>query len=451
MKFKALTWLGVPALALLGMAGTARSQVVVLQSANQANQGFFGGAVSGVPDVNGDGRGDMIVGASNETSNGFQGAGRAYILSGIGVGGNVLHVLDSPNPRTNGAFGLAVAGSPDIDGDGGGDVIVGAPNEGLTPLAFGRAYVFSGATGNLICTLNSPNPQVGGSFGTSVAWVPDVSGDGKPDVVVGAPNENAVGDPSGAGRVYVFNGLTGELISQIRSFTPAAQGSFGFSVAGVRDMNGDGRGDVVIGAPREGNPVNSGRIHFHNGLNGNHFFTRQSPNMAANGFFGYSLAQVPDATGDGLPDVAVGAPFEHPGTTPLNCGRAYVYDGHTAAFWKKLLPVITMPDMQFGISVGGVPDMNGDGRGDVIVGSWRETPASSPLHCGRAHVYSGATGLLIVTFASPRKTQDGRFGGSVAGVPDTNANGKGDVVIGAAAEPGVSGPTQAGSAYLIKF
>jgi hypothetical protein len=66
-------------------------------------------------------------------------------------------------------------------------------------------------------------------------------------------------------------------------------------------------------------------------------------------------------------------------------------------------------------------------------------------------VYSGATGVKLTTFASPNRVAQGRFGVSVAGVPDTNADGKGDVVIGASAETAAGGAAKAGRAYLIKY
>jgi hypothetical protein len=401
--------------------------------------------------VNGDGRGDVAVGAPNEPFNGISGAGRVYILTG--TNGAILHVLNSPNPRFGGNFGVAVAGTPDIDGDGRGDVIVGAPSEGDAPLAMGRAYIFSGASGALIAQLVSPIAQTGGTFGNSVAWVPDVNGDGFPDAIVGAPNETGGGQPAGAGRAYVFNGRTGALLTTLVSAMPRQQGQFGYAVTGIPDRNGDGRGDVVVGAPREGVPENSGRIHFYSGATGVRLFTNQSANIALNGFFGYSLATVPDASGDGFPDVAVGAPMEHPLTSPMNAGRAYIYDGLTGRLWKKIVPVIQLPDMQFGISVGGVDDMNGDGRGDVIVGSWKETPGNPPANSGRAHVHSGINGARIVTFGSPNRVADGRFGVAVAGVPNTNppAGNRGDVVIGASGDTGASSLSKAGRAYLIRF
>lgn len=439
------------ALALTALCGSAPAQVVTLSSGNEVTSGFFGGAISGVPDVNGDGRGDIVVGAPNEPFNGISGAGRVYILTG--TTGGVLRAIGSPNPRFGGNFGICVAGTPDIDGDGRGDVIVGASSEGDAPIAMGRAYIFSGATGALIAELSSPNAQTGGTFGNSVAWLPDASGDGVPDVVVGAPNETVGSRPAGSGQAYVFNGLTGALIVSLVPATPRQQGQFGYAVTGIPDRNNDGRGDVVVGAPREGIPENSGRIHFYSGATGVRFSTNQSPNMALNGFFGYSLATVPDASGDGFPDIAVGAPLEHPQTSPMNAGRAYIYNGRTGGLWKKVVPIIQMPDMQFGISVGGVDDMNGDGRGDVIVGSWQETPASSPAKCGRAHVHSGIDGTRLTTFASPHRVGDGRFGVSVTGVPNTNppAGNRGDIAIGASAENGGSSLQDAGRAYLIRF
>ena len=95
--------------------------------------------------------------------------------------------LASPTAEANGGFGDNVAGVPDANGDGRGDLLVGAPSENGGATDAGRAYLFSGATGALLRTLTSPNAEVSGAFGEAVAGVPDA--DGLPEdvlVVVGA-------------------------------------------------------------------------------------------------------------------------------------------------------------------------------------------------------------------------------------------------------------------------
>jgi hypothetical protein len=437
------------AAATLSLASIGAAQTS-LASINPVSEGYFGGAVAAVPDVNGDGFADLAVGASNETSNGIASAGRVYVYSGSN--GALLRTLSSPNPRLSGLFGSAVAGVADVNGDGRGDIIVGAPQESSHDVfASGRAYVYSGATGGLIRQFTSPARRTGGRFGTSVAGVPDVNGDGRGDVLIGAPGEAPSSSPPNAGRAHLFSGATGAFRKTFIPPRPQANGSFGYCVAGVPDLNGDGFGDIAIGAPREnplGTPVNSGRVHIYSGATGLRRVTVQSPGIAANGFFGSSVAGMADANGDGRGDFIVGAPFEHPGASPLNCGRAYIYSGINGQLFKKLLPPTPVAEGQFGISVAGIPDTNVDGRGDVIVGGWQE--GTAPAQKGQAHVYSGAQGVRLFTLTSPNPVAGGRFGVSVAGLLNAGGTVRGDLSVGASTEGAPSGPVATGRAYIYR-
>jgi hypothetical protein len=189
-KFMLLT---VPT--LLPLVAGAQTPPVVLTSPNARPDGLFGVSVSGVPDVDGDGRGDLLVAGDGEGD-------RAYLFSGATR--TLLHTLASPNPVPSGDFGRALSGVPDADGDGRGDLLVGARGEEVGE-GLGRAYLFSGATGALLRTFESPNPSPSPypnlTFGFSVSGVTDTDGDGKGDALVGSP-----GELEAAGRAYVFAG-----------------------------------------------------------------------------------------------------------------------------------------------------------------------------------------------------------------------------------------------------
>jgi hypothetical protein len=120
----------------------------------------------------------------------------------------LLHEPISPNEEFQGYFGQSVAGVPDVDGDGIADLLVGAVYEdpGTSPEDAGRAHVFNGASGALLYTLASPNEQSIGYFGMSVSGVEDVDGDGRGDLLVGAPSEDPGTSPAAAGRAYLFSG-----------------------------------------------------------------------------------------------------------------------------------------------------------------------------------------------------------------------------------------------------
>jgi outer membrane protein assembly factor BamB len=187
------------------------SAQTLLYSFNTPNGGtnVACGAAVAAGDVDGDGKADVAFGCAGETVGGHVGQGRVYVFSG--ATGVLLFTLTTPNPQTNADFGSSVA-IADTNGDGHADIIVGAPGEGA-----GRVYVFSGATGTVLRTLTSPNAETNGNFGISVS-AGDVDADGKADVIVGASFET-VTSTIRQGRVYAFSGATGSRSRRLRRRT----------------------------------------------------------------------------------------------------------------------------------------------------------------------------------------------------------------------------------------
>lgn len=426
---------------------------VELRPATPEPNGSFGTSISTVNDTNFDGFADLVVGAPFESPSAINGAGRAYLLSG--ATGDLLQTFVSPNAEVGGWFGFAVAGIDDVDGDGRGDVLVGAPKEdpGAAPERVGRAYLFSGATGALLTTLASPNAELGGEFGYSVAGVPDSTGDNRGEFVIGAWLEDPGAAPADAGRAYLYNGATRALIATLASPSEEAFAYFGASVAGVPDINGDARGDVLVGAPQANpgsSPSGAGRAFVFSGLNGSLLRTLASPNEEAGGEFGRAVAGLRDATGDGRGDIIVGAWLEDPGPSPINAGRAYVFNGASGA----LVATLSSPNEElagiFGRAVAGVPDVDGNGAADVLVGAPQEDPGASADQAGRAYVFSGTTGRLLAVLTPPL-VGGGEFGYSVAGVPELGGDLRGNAAVAARfAQPG-NAPAGSGAASVFNL
>lgn len=440
--------------ALLCVAASAAAQVQIIPnwSGNQQVSGAYGSAIGGTTDLDNDGRGDFVVGAPGETVAGLTQGGRVYVHSGrIGLR---LMTIESPRNEFYGNFGWSVGGMPDIDADGRGDFVVGAPNENPPPLpdSAGRAYVFRG-TGALRFILGSPDNQANGRFGWAVAGVPDVNNDGRGDCIVGAPGESPGSSPPGAGRAYVFSGGTGGRLLTLLAPVEEQGAAFGWAVAGVPDVNGDGRGDLLVSALyADGTPAvtDSGVAYLFSGATGAHLRTLQSANRETGGRFGWSVAGVNDVNGDGRGDAIVGAPFENPGITPIDNGRAYVFSGATGLLIRVIAPPQMTHHGHFGYAVGGTIDLNNDGRGDIIIGAPGENGLGF-LGCGRVHVYSGATGQKLSTILSPSPKGGGSFGAAVAGCPDANLNTRSDVLAGAPVENLAEAPIGSGRAYLLKY
>ena len=349
-----------------GRTGAVLAQ---LASPNPSGVGRFGYAVAGVPDVSGDGRDDFLVGAFNENSSGA--GGRVYLFSRPASGGQPQLLLDltPPTGSNNWEFGHDVAGMEDVDGDGFGDILIGQKGHTYSSIPYpGRAYLYSGATGTLLQTFNYPgtmNSKLG--FGEHVAGVPDVDGDGLMDVVVGADTVQA--DQNVNESVYVFSSATGALIRELAPPSNFPYRAFGSDIAGVADLNGDGRGEVLVGE-RGG----AGRAYVYSAVDGVLLATLTSilPDGVTGKGFGESVDASADVTGDGVPDLVVGAPGEVYGGKAK--GRAYAFSG--ADF--SLLSVMQVPkgyapgfdwDFGLGAAVAVMPDADGDGLGEYLVGA----------------------------------------------------------------------------------
>lgn len=317
----------------------------------------FGRAVARMPDVNGDGVPDFVVGTPGFASGGASSIGRAELRSGA-TGAPLWTVL---GVGTSARLGDAVAEIGDIDADGTPDVGVGAPgNTGLgSSTTFGYALVLSGATG---ATLRSYASPPGYTVGRAIAKVGDVDGDGFVDAVFTA-SYFPTGGPvvCGPGFASVMSGLTGAPLLVVSG---ALCDAFGYATSGVGDATGDGVPDFAVGSPDHVvGPQGAGSVTFFSGASGVPYMTVASTVVGSN--FGSVLAGGFDFDGDGDPDLAVSVPeYSVSGAS----GRVEIFDSATGASVATLLPHVA-PSFRFGqgLAVGG--DLTGDGVADVVVGA----------------------------------------------------------------------------------
>jgi len=388
------------------------SGLVTFTSPNPQVSGLFGTSVATNGPI-------VVVGAPQETGGGYSSAGHAYITDTTKP---LTITLTSSNPQVDGSFGTSVAIS-------GTTVVVGAPQEDAGGNAqAGNAYVFDAASGDLVCTLTSPNPQATGSFGFSVA----ISGQ---TVVVGAPFEDAFGI-SQAGNAYVFDAnLCTQLdipLEGLSSPNPQATGAFGFSVA----VSGQ---TVVVGAPTEDAGVifQAGNAYLFDATDGSLVSTLTSPNAETQGFCGVSVS-ISGTT------VVAGAPNET-GGGQAGAGNAYVFVRQSDGVWIQEA-VLTSPNAKtqgfFGLSV------SIDGQ-TVVAGAPGETTGGQE-RAGHAYVYTFEAipdaWVLGGSFASPYAQEGGLFGQSVAGSFDS-ASGETVLLFGAPVET-AGGQEGAGHSYL---
>lgn len=376
----------------------------------------FGAAVAGLGDVNGDGIGDVAIAAKRAA--GLQpDSGVVRIYSGQ----NAWLIRELKGELTGDRFGHAIESLGDVNGDGVPDLLVGAPlHDAFLGVDRGAAYVFSGANGALIAKLYGNGAD--NHFGWSVTAVPDVDFDGVTDFAVGAPRETAGGFAL-AGTVRLYSGATRALI---RTHNGAAGGDrFGYSIDGATDVNGDGRGDFLVGAPQAdaAGIFDSGRAYRMSGApSGGAVLTTYSGSTAA-GWLGHTVASLPDTTGDGLPEVAIGEPFVSIGGVS-GSGRIRVFSGSNGA---TLLTLVGAQNDSYGWVMSAMEDFDGDGKGDLLVGN-PFAEYNGWTDAGLVHVISGANGSFLTSISG---YYDGEgFGDSVADAGDINGDGFHDVIAG---------------------
>ena len=208
---------------------------------------------------------NLLIGAWLNDLN-YINTGSAYLYD---TSGNLLQTIDNPTPSINEYFGRSVA----IDGD---NILIGADesNEYGTSWIAGSAYLFD-TNGNLLQTINNPEPFDHDLFGWSVA----IDGD---NLLIGAYNDGYVTGAHDRGTAYLYD-TNGNLLQTIDNPTPDAHDYFGNAVA----IDGD---NLLIGANYDDAVGSNSGIAYLFDTGGNLLQTINNPTPGISGFFGNSVA-----------------------------------------------------------------------------------------------------------------------------------------------------------------
>jgi len=389
------------------------------------NTARFGQALAPAGDVNGDGFSDLLVGAP-DFDTGIPGAGRVFAFYG-----SAGALLGDPDWWADGlsekeCCGFSVAGAGDVNGDGFDDVVVGAPGPDDSSDKQGFVYLFLGERGGLSAERTRyMGDHPGDRFGHCLSSAGDVNGDGYGDVIVGAPHYSHAATEEGLAALFL--GSSKGLFRQWAGTSGKHRHWFGFSVSCAGDVNRDGLSDVAVGAPT-GHGDLPGRVYVFRGtdvvqpgippgLEGTPGWTFEGEQPGD--LYGWSLSRGFDGDGDGYYDLAVGAPGYDLFDKYLieDAGLCFIHRGSS----KGLNPSFSgyayaIADARTGHTVAAVGDVDGDGMDEFGYGA----PGVGLCRVENLWVFSWET-------AHPQIPE---YGFAIAGAGDMNGDGFDDFVIG---------------------
>ena len=359
--------------------------------------------------------------------------------------------------------GMIMGSAGDIDGDGLDELIFGAPGESSAGGGAGAAYLVDALPIGDLSLDKAPAMLTGevaaDMAGSAVAGIGDWTGDGLPDLAVGAPGHNGDDgtDDGTEGALYIVSGAArGDIgLGQAHAKLLAEDhGDFvGAAVADAGDTDGDGLNDLIIGAVGDetGGDYAGAAYVLSQRVSGTvdiedvaHKITGQREGD----FLGAAVGGVGDLNGDGLADVAVGAFGRDDGGT--EAGALYVFYGPVDGDRTIDQADVTIdggPGELLGFSLDAAGDVNGDGLDDLIVG------APSYGAAGTAYIFYGPlAGHLDIAEADAvlvgERLAD-EAGTAVAGLGDMNRDGFDDIIVGAPGYDSVIGGNDAGAAYIL--
>ena len=432
----------------------------------------FGSPVRNVGDLSANGLDELAVGARG-SDRGADGAGAIYLF-GLPAAPGTVEAADADAVLLGEAEGdqaFPVVGLGDSNGDGIGDLMVGAKKNDDGGTDAGKIYFLQGPFSGerSLADAEASWRGVGAGDQTGVMSVGDLDGDGSMDVMVAAQKNDNGGEDAGA--VFVLNGPFGAWMGDRGLYSADAmlrgnageQAGGGLSFAG--DVDGDGFGDVLVGAPyqRVGGEEDGGGVYLLHGpvtglidldLYADAHFTANSGGDQV----GWGLASAGDVDGDGRDDFLVNAQREDSGDDNNNEGAVYLVTGD----WSGTEGGVDLDETFLEIrgtnaedklaTVNGGGDLDGDGHIDLVVAS--RFYDGGGADAGAAWViYGPLSGGAVELGELATSRVDGKSDGDGLGAPaglyaDENGDGYDELAIGARWNDDAD--EDAGAAYLFR-
>ncbi len=436
----------------------------------------LGSELASPGDLDGNGLPDLVIadpGLRADAQSGTEWGGLFLLDAGLlGPGSTAVEsgttLLQASDPAL--ATGRLLRAVGDLDGDGLTEIVVGAPQADSAGQDSGLVYLLTGASltvtgGGFLdeaaeAVILGPGPETwfGGGFSHNwrtfgAAGLGDLDGDGMPEIALAAERED---DRSGRVRVYAAStllGATSPVTSDQALLTLADPASpvmdFGGALASG-DLDGDGLPELLATAQRFADGDSWVRVFAGDDLASGAVSDADDSwrdLVLDSGGFLLRLELVPDIDGDGLPEVALGAPWWSGSTGLVRPGRVCLWTSTTLATAPGDEPLDCDEDAD--VSIEGAEsdsetgrylasgDVDGDGLGDLLVIDTGVRLPGPSYPGGAVHVFLGrslqAGGLLTLhdSDGAGYRAADPGGGELCALALDVDGDGADEILVGA--------------------
>ena len=281
-------------------------------------EAFFGQQVHPLADTNNDGYGDILVTAPNWSASSYSNRGRIFIFRGSVSGLETSPISTMVGQSDDEHFGDNVLTGEDINDDGYDDIVVAASQSDANGTDSGILYMYFGSAAGISTSAAGTvtGNEADATFGAVMDWAGDVNGDGYADLVIGNRNNDTTGTNMGAAYIYYGSaGGFGSAPSVVWYGSPTVYSAssaydydyFGYDVAGIGDIDGDGYDDVAVSAPyHDSNGADAGKVYIYlgsaNGISATADYARYGSDSD---YFGMDIKKVGDINGDGYAELYV--------------------------------------------------------------------------------------------------------------------------------------------------